>query len=244
MGGGDDPAVKALLGVAADRGKGTFLEDLQQLDLYRDGEVADLVEEDRAVRGAAGESAAVVVDGAGEGPLLVAEELRFNETLRVLGEVEADEVAGETLAEAPLARVIGDEAGAADGGGRRSLAGAGLAEEEGGEVLHAVPEEGFVAADVTGEDVVPEVQAQRLHDRGEASEGRFNEVEGATHLVKDRQVTQPLFAAETEGAETGEEFATEARRAGGVTAGDLLADEGVEGAAIAVVDGEEADAAQ
>ncbi len=79
VGGGDDAAVEALAVMAADRIEGALLQNLQQLDLHRDGEVADLVEKDRTVRGAAGKGAGMVADGAGESPLLMAEELRFDQ---------------------------------------------------------------------------------------------------------------------------------------------------------------------
>jgi hypothetical protein len=50
--------------VAADRREGALLEYLQELDLHRDSNVADLVQKDGAVRSAAAEDAGIVLDGA------------------------------------------------------------------------------------------------------------------------------------------------------------------------------------
>ncbi len=47
--------------------------------------------------------------GAGKGSLLVPEELRFDQALGVLREVDFDEIAGEAFAESFAAGVKGDE---------------------------------------------------------------------------------------------------------------------------------------
>ena len=59
------------------RREGALLKHLQQLDLHRYRDLADLVKKQRPVRAAALEHSRVVVDRAGEGALAVAEELIF-----------------------------------------------------------------------------------------------------------------------------------------------------------------------
>jgi hypothetical protein len=117
------------------------------------------------VGAAAREDAVVVLHRAGEGPLAVAKELRLDERLGVLAQVDGHKGLGEAHREALPVLVPGDVARAPDGDGGRPLAGAGLPQEDGGEVLHAIPQELVVAAQIAGEDVVPEGLAQALHRR-------------------------------------------------------------------------------
>jgi len=77
----DDPPAEARLLPAADGRKDALLEDAQQLDLHRRGNLADLVEEDRAMRTAPREDAFVRLDRAGEGAFAVTEQLRLDERL-------------------------------------------------------------------------------------------------------------------------------------------------------------------
>src|SRR5215813_427299 len=116
--------------MAADGAKGAFLEDLKQLDLNRDGDIADFVQENCAVRTAASENAFVRFDCAGKGAFAMAEEFGLNQSFRELGEVERDKTAHETLGEAAKFFVEGDVAGAANRGGCGSFAAAGFAEKQ------------------------------------------------------------------------------------------------------------------
>jgi len=68
-----------------------LLQDPQELDLQGGGEIADLVEEDRAAIRQL-EAALALGDGTGEGPLLVAEELALQELLRQGGAVREGDV--------------------------------------------------------------------------------------------------------------------------------------------------------
>ena len=70
-----------------------LLQDAQQLDLGEEAEVADFVEEERAVGGLL-EVAFASADGAGEGAFLVAEELGFNEGFRNGAAGDGDEGLG------------------------------------------------------------------------------------------------------------------------------------------------------
>ena len=142
--------------MAAERGERALLQHLEQLDLHRDRHLADLVQEQRAVGAAALEDALMVVDGAGEGTLAVAEQLGFDQRLGKLRQVDRDEAVGEVGDEAPLGRRVGNERGPPDRGRCRSLAGAGLAEDQRGEILHPAQQRGVVAAHVVGEHVVPQ----------------------------------------------------------------------------------------
>src|SRR5205823_9173957 len=128
--------------VPAERGEGALLQHLQQLDLHRYRRLADLVEEQRAVRIAALEDALVVLDRAGEGALAVAEELRLDQRLRELRQVDRDEALGEVGREPALLHDVRDELRAPDRGRGGPLSGPGFAEEKCREILHAIPERG------------------------------------------------------------------------------------------------------
>ena len=95
VGRGDDPGVD-LLGVGvADPLELPLLQDAEQLDLELGRGAVDLVEEDAAgVRGL--EPAGPVVDGAGERPLDVAEQLALEQALGQGAAVDADVGAGSS----------------------------------------------------------------------------------------------------------------------------------------------------
>src|SRR5690606_25237155 len=83
----------------ADALEGPLLEHAQQLRLELGSELRDLVEEEGAAGGEL-DPAAASRDGAGEGALLVAEELALEQRLRESGAVHRDEGAGRALAPA------------------------------------------------------------------------------------------------------------------------------------------------
>src|SRR6185295_17183291 len=95
VGGGDDAPGKALLLAPAHRHEGAILQHLKQLDLHRDRDLADLVEEKRAVPITAVEDALMVIDRTGKGALAMAEKLRLDEVLRELRQVDGNEALGE-----------------------------------------------------------------------------------------------------------------------------------------------------
>ncbi len=172
--------------MAPHRRERSLLEDVQELDLDRDAGFADLVEEDRAVLAAAGEDARVPVRGSGERTLLVAEELGLEERLRELGEIDAEKGADERLGEDAALLVVRDPAGLTDRRRGDPLPGPGLAEEEGGEVLHPAPERARVEPRVVSEDVRPEALAQAAHRRRGAGERLVDEIERSPELVKKK----------------------------------------------------------
>ena len=119
VGGGDDARVGAPGLGRAEAGEGAVLEEAQELDLDRGGELADLVEEQgAAVRGLG--VAGLGVDRAGVGALVAAEQLALDEGLGERGGVDLDERAGAA------------RAGVVDRAGQEVLAGAALAEQEDG----------------------------------------------------------------------------------------------------------------
>jgi hypothetical protein len=164
--------------------------------LIRDRDLADLVEEERPVLVAAREDALVVVDRAREGALAVAEELRFDQRLGVLREVDGDEGLGEVGGEAPARAVEGDEGRAADGRCDRALAGAGLAEHQGGEILHAVPQRRVEPAHVVREDVAPERLVEPADGGAAAGDAEADEVVPAAQLEVEREVAQRALLVE------------------------------------------------
>ncbi len=114
VGGGHDPGVDRDLLPAADALDGLLLEEAQELHLQGGRQFADLVQEERAALGQLDAPLALDV-GAGEGPLLVAEEFALQQVLRDGAAVDRDE--GPVFAAAQ--RV--------DGPGRQLLAGAAFA---------------------------------------------------------------------------------------------------------------------
>ena len=93
MGGTDDSRIAGHLGRGAQRAHAALLNGAQQLALHQQGQVADLVQEQRAaLRGL--EEAGPVVVGAGEGTLAVTEELGLQQGLRNGATVHRYEGAG------------------------------------------------------------------------------------------------------------------------------------------------------
>ena len=123
---GDDAHVDAQAARAADALELALLQHAQQLRLRLERQLADLVEEQRAAVGEL-EAAAALLDRAGEGALLVAEELALEQLARQRGAVELDERA--LAARALLVDRARDEL----------LAGAGLALDQHGAVRRARP---------------------------------------------------------------------------------------------------------
>ena len=176
------------------------------------------------------------LDGAGEGPFPVAEQLRFDERLRVLGEVQGDETAGEALGEGVGFFAVGDEGRTADGGRGRPFPRAGLPEQEGGEILHPVPELLFIHPDVVGEDVVPEVAPQPLHRLAPPDEAAVDEEEGAADLVEDGEQATRLPGGEAAAGEEADEVPGEGDGEAPFGRGRLRGDQPVEFGEEAVVD--------
>ena len=92
MGGADDPGVDRDRLAAADPLDHPLLQEAQQLDLERQRDVADLVEEQGAAMGEL-DLALGGLDRAGEGALLVAEQLGLEQVLGDGGAVDRDEAA-------------------------------------------------------------------------------------------------------------------------------------------------------
>ena len=87
------------------RSNSLLLQDAQQLDLQLGAHAGDFVEEDRAAVGRL-EAAGLVVDGAGERPLDVAEQLALQQALAEGAAVDADVGAVGARAEAVDGRAI------------------------------------------------------------------------------------------------------------------------------------------
>src|SRR5262249_12956821 len=86
----DQPHVHRAVARFAEAAEALLFENLQQLRLHLQIDVADLVEEHRAaMRGL--EQTVLGADRAGERATLVAEELRFKELLRQAGAIQIDE---------------------------------------------------------------------------------------------------------------------------------------------------------
>ena len=90
VGRGDDPDVDLDRLDAAEAHELALLDDAQQLGLRLERDVADLVEEDRALVGEL-EQPLLRVDGAGEGALDVTEQVRLEQVGRQVAGVDGDE---------------------------------------------------------------------------------------------------------------------------------------------------------
>ena len=117
VGGADEAHVGLALLVGTQSHHVAGLQDAQQLGLHGERHVADLVEEQRALVGEFEDALAVAV-GAGEGTADMAEELVFQEALRLAGGVEGDVAA------------VGSAAGLVDRRRHQLLAGAALAADQ------------------------------------------------------------------------------------------------------------------
>jgi len=97
VGGRDDTHVGADRGASTDGRVFAFLKHAQEARLGLERHVADLVEEERAVIGLL-EAPGVARIGAGEGPLLMTEELALDQLARDCRHVDGDERSGAALA--------------------------------------------------------------------------------------------------------------------------------------------------
>ena len=224
----DHAAGETLFLVAAERRKGALLQHLQQLDLHRHRYFADLIEEQRAVRAAALEHALVMVDGAREGSLAVAEQLGLDQRLGKLRQVDRDEGVGEVGGEAAFPGSVRDELRAADRRRGGTLAGAGLAQQQGGEILHPVPEPRFVSPHVMREDVVPQRLSQTAHRFAFAGQRALDEVEGAPQLEEEREDAQRALFRQAAAQKLGDHVVGERHRERSAGLLRLLLDQRVE----------------
>ena len=97
VGGGDDPDVDRQRRAAADALDLALLEDAEELGLGLQGEIADLVQEEAPAVGQL-EAADPPGEGAGEGALLVAEQLALDQSRGQGGAVELDQRLGRAAA--------------------------------------------------------------------------------------------------------------------------------------------------
>src|SRR2546421_947049 len=123
-----------------------------------------------------------MLDGTGERALAMSEELRLDQRLGELRKIDRNEALGEIGCEAALVGQVRNELRASDRRRSGTFAGAGLAEEQGREVLHPVPERRVVSAHVVREHVVPQRLAQPLHRLAFSGERAVDEVESAPQL--------------------------------------------------------------
>ena len=115
-GGGQEPHVGVQLLGSADPRKGPLLDETQQLDLGLEGEVADLVQEKRPALGAF-RPADAAAHRAGEGALLMAEQLALDERFRQRRAIERDKrlvLAGRKRDDGAGDHLLAGAAGAAD----------------------------------------------------------------------------------------------------------------------------------
>ena len=90
-------ASQAQLDQPADAAEGLVLEETEQLGLAAGGEIADLVEHDRAAVGEL-EQPLLLLPGVGEGAPLVAEQLALQELVRQRRAIDGDEELGRSAA--------------------------------------------------------------------------------------------------------------------------------------------------
>ena len=193
VGRGDDAAAKSHGFMAANRTKAPLLQHLEQFDLNGGRDVADFIEENRAVGTAAGEQALVRLDCACKSALAVTKQLRLDESLRELRKVQGNEPAHKTLGKTALFRIEGNKARAPNCGGSGAFARAGLPEEERGKVLHPVPKVALVKADFLREDILPKMPPELAHTRTLANETAGDEIIGPPETELEPVVVPNLY---------------------------------------------------
>ena len=169
VGRGDDPNVHREMFVGAHATDGLLLEDPQELRLQIAGQLADLVEEDRApVRALEGADASA--HRAREGALLVSEELALEEVRGQRGAVDDDEGALRAVALA------------VDGRGRSLLARAGFPFDQHGDVALGAAREGVEHAAHRDRAAHHAAEALGVHERELPS--LLGELEAEPHLAE------------------------------------------------------------
>jgi hypothetical protein len=131
----------------------------------------------------------------------VAEELRLDERLGELREIQRHESAGEALAERAAPLLKRDERGAPNRRSSSAFAGARFPEQQCGEILHAIPERSLIGADIVREDILPQPPAKALHRRARADQAALDEMRCAPDLEKDREEPPRFLAIEAAPAE-------------------------------------------
>ncbi len=182
VGGRDQLAGEATVGGVAQALESALLQDAQELDLQGRGQLADLVQEDGAPGPASLQPARAVLQGAGEGPPPVAEQLGLDERRREGGEVEGVEGAGEVPGEPLPGGVVGQEAGGGKGPGDQLLARPRGPGHQRGYFAHPGVEGALIALDVVGEDGLPDRPAQARRGQRRAHQVAEDAAEGAADL--------------------------------------------------------------
>ena len=171
--------------------KGPALEHPEQLHLDPRIQLPDLVEEDRAVGAAALQPARSIFHGPGEGPPAVAEQLRLDEGGGHGREVQGVKRAAGIVLEG--AALKGDIARQADGLSHQLLAGARGAEDQGGEVGHALEQDPLIPAHIVGEDRLPDRRPELHHRRGGADDCGVDVGEGPADLEHGREAVPRIL---------------------------------------------------
>src|SRR5262245_54733662 len=102
----------------------------------------------------------------------------------MLRKVERDEAARKTFREAAFSLVERDEAAASNSSSSRPLARAGVAQQQGRKILHAVPKVAIVPAHVVSKHIGPKMSPQCLHRVALADQPVQDEVERTAQLKK------------------------------------------------------------
>ena len=185
------------------------------------------------------EQSLMVVDRAGERALAVAEELRLDDALRVLGQIGGDERTGEARREATALLIESNQPRSADGRRGRGLARPCLAEHQGGEIFHSIPQVLLVDAHVGREDVVPQGVAQAAHGGAVAQQRVGDEEVGAADLVEEREIAGGVFGLEAAGAQLRQKPIGKRGGRRFFASGQLLGDERVEVVHVVVIHAEQ-----
>ena len=85
----------------------------------------------------------------------MAEKFGFDQRFGKLRQVQGNERARKAFHESAPFGIKGDETRTSDGGRGRPLAAAGLSQNQGGKVFHAVPQVAVIQGQIVGENVVP-----------------------------------------------------------------------------------------
>ncbi len=145
------------------RCKQTFLENMEQLDLHMPRHLSNLIQKNGTVAAATVKYPFMVFHSSSKSPFFMAKKLRFQQRFGKLGDINGDECPGKTFLKTAFFFIKGNKTAPADCHGCRALAGTGLAEDQGGKILHTVPQYLIIQLNIVGKNIIPQIPLQLFH---------------------------------------------------------------------------------
>ncbi len=179
------------------------------------------------MRDTAGENSLMMLDCAGKSALFMSEQLRLDQGLRELRQVDGDKITGKALGEATTLFIKRNVTGTTDCCCGRAFTGPGLTEQQGGKIFHPVPQTLFVTTDIVGKDIVPQGTAQPAHGTA-LTDQLTDKKERPSQLIEKGEIMPRLLGLETVVTQPRQQLAGEGNRTRLVTFVNLLLDQIIE----------------